>query len=75
LRRDNDSKDKATQYAVGVDYLYAPNLTFYLNYAQVDADGVYRAPTNAGRSAQIKLANGNGDETPFAVSLGTIFKF
>src|SRR5699024_6836968 len=77
LRRDNDAKDKATQYAVGADYLYAPNLTFYVNYAQVDADGLYRAPTNAGRSAQIDLKNPKiqNDESPYAVSVGTIFKF
>jgi len=77
VRRDNDAKDKATQYAVGADYLYAPNLTFYVNYAQVDADGLYRAPTNAGRSAQIDLKNPKiqNDESPYAVSVGTIFKF
>lgn len=75
VRRDNTANDKATQYAVGADYLYAPNLTFYLNYAQIDAEGIYRSPSNAGRSAQVKLADGKGDENPYAVSLGTIFKF
>lgn len=75
VRRDNADNHKATQYAVGADYLYAPNLTFYLNYAQIDADGIYRSPSNAGRSAQVKLADGKGDENPYTLSLGTIFKF
>lgn len=75
IRRDRDVRKRATQYAVGADYQYAPDLKFYLNYATVDADGIYRAPTNAGRSAQVKLADAEGDENPYAVSLGMIFKF
>lgn len=72
----NNKKPKATQYAIGADYQYAPNLMFYMNYAQTDNDGVYRAPTNAGRTTAIKLNQSiTQKENPWAVSVGTLFRF
>lgn len=72
----DNKKPRATQYAIGADYQYAPNLMFYANYAQTDNDGVYRAPTNAGRTAIIKLGQSDTQkENPWAVSVGTIFHF
>jgi len=76
-RETNDNKKpKATQYAIGADYQYAPNLMFYANFAQTDNDGVYRAPTNAGRTAAITLSDSiSKKENPWAVSVGTLFRF
>lgn len=75
LEVDDANDSKGELVAVGVDYHYAPNLQFYVNYAVLDNDGTTRTPYNVARSASTSAAGATGDESPAAVSVGTIFRF
>jgi len=69
----DDSDFDATQLAVGADYQYAPELRFYINYAQLsNGEQQTLAPW---RAASTLSQSGAADETARAVSLGAIYSF
>ncbi len=69
----DDSDFDADLLAVGVDYRYVQNLTFYLNVAQISNDTTQTlAPW---REASTLSRAGAADETARGVALGMIYSF
>jgi predicted porin len=63
----------AEQFAVGIDFQFARELMFYLNYAQLlNGESINRNPWTQARSDA--LTTGNGDN-PDAVSAGMVYRF
>ena len=72
LDADADDLD-ADLLAAGVNYLYADNLTFYLNYAQMDNDDLQdRQPWNEASTLSRTGATG---ETARSTAVGMIYNF
>ncbi|MCC5811716.1 MAG: porin [Ectothiorhodospiraceae bacterium] len=69
----DDSDFDADMVAVGIDYRYVNNLTFYLNYAQISNDSVQTlAPWR--EASTLSQPGGEGD-TARGVALGMIYSF
>lgn len=69
----DDGDFDADLIAVGVDYAYTDNASFYLNYAQIDNDDLQtRQPWNAASSIDLTGASGH---TGSAVAAGMVYKF